>query len=388
MQLIINTGSTSKKYALYTDEGCRALARFEKTGSDFNWTYIKRGEQSPSSASISEQSYNHALAIFLDEIAKDGDIPSVAGIRIVAPGTFFAEHRHIDADFIERLEATRPYAPLHITPACVEIAELKRVLPNMQCYALSDSAFHASIPDPLRRYSIAREDTERFDIYRFGYHGLSAASVARKLPQVLGGADAPRTIICHIGGGVSVTALQEGKSADTSMGFSPAGGSHMATRTGDIDPGALLYLAERKKLSLSELRTYINTEGGFKALYGSGDMRDVLKGYEADEARAIDAIDMFTVRIKKYIGAFSALLGGLDALVLTATANERNAFLRELVCRDLEHLGIALDDTKNKNTKEGKDTMIHRDGSSVHVAVVHTDEMGEMARVLRDIHNT
>lgn len=379
MQLVVNTGSTSKKYALYSAKTLRVFAHFEAVDTKYAYTLTRDGQTK--AESISKETYDGALTTFLAELAAQGLAPSVVGVRIVAPGTFFTKHRHIDATYIQHLEAIQPYAPLHITPALAEIQNIRRVLPRIKMIGASDSAFHCTIPDAHKRYSIPKEDAESLDIYRFGYHGLSVASVMRRLPDVLLDAESPKTIVCHVGGGVSVTALKNGQSIDTSMGFSPVSGLHMGTRTGDIDPGALMYVAERKNFNLDQLRAYINTEGGLRGVYGASDMREVLKGYEANEPDARLAIEMFSSRIKKHIGAGIALLGGLDTLVLTATAVERNSQLRSLLLEDLEHFGIALDEEKNTQKNEGENRAIQKEGGKVTIAVVHTDEMEEIAAI-------
>lgn len=380
MQLVVNTGSTSKKYALYDGEEELLFARFEEKGEGFAYTLRRKGA-TPTTSEIDAGAYDASLQKFLDIVASEGNAPRVVGVRVVAPGTFFLEHRVIDEEYMSALAHVLPYAPLHITPALHEIERVRRLLPRTKLVAASDSAFHKTIPEEHRRYSIKDKDTRELDLYRFGYHGLSAASVMRALPDVLLEDDSPRTIVCHVGGGASVTIVKEGKSLDTSMGFSPASGLHMGTRTGDVDPGALMYLASERRMSLDALRTYVNKEGGMKGVYGKSDMREVLSGYEKGEETAKLAIEMFVSRIKKHIGAGYALLGGLDTLVLTATAVERNSLLRKLITADLEHLGIVLDSEKNEGGNEGENRRLDGDGGKAAIAVIHTDEMGEIARI-------
>lgn len=382
MRLVINTGSTSKKYALYHGAEQVFSARSEEGGGGYRMSVPPEGED-VFNEEISEDEYEDSLAKFLEMAVGKGiistteDITAV-GIRIVAPGTYFTEHRCIDEDFLARFEEMRPYAPLHISPALSEIQKVQSALPHAELFGVSDSAFHTSMPEAVRRYSIKDEDTREYDIWRFGYHGLSVSSVMRKLETLSGSAS--RVIVCHVGGGVSVTAVKDGKCLDTSMGFSPVGGIHMGTRTGDIDPGAVIYLAQRKGLTYDDVREYLNKEGGFKGVTGVADMRVLLERYEDGGEKAKLAIEMFKNRMSKYVGGYIALLGGLDALVLTATACERNAAVRSLVCHGLEHLGILVDEGKNQSHTADTDGLINSEEGDAKIAVIHTDEMGEIAQ--------
>lgn len=391
MRLVINTGSTSKKYALYSDVVQVFSARLEEKADGFEMTVSTEKEEASQSV-ISEKTFQTSLEKVLDIAQTEGVITGVdniedVGMRIVAPGTYFTEHRRIDADFLHRFEEMQSYAPLHITPTLSEITKVQRLLPHVDLFGVSDSAFHTSIPEKARRYSIKNADTERYDIWRFGYHGLSVSSVVRKLERMGDAKSRHRIVVCHFGGGVSVTAIEGGESLDTSMGFSPVGGLHMSTRTGDIDSGAVIYLAQQKGFSYEDMREYLNKEGGFRGVTdGVSDVRALLDLYQKNDEKAVLAIEMFTYRMKKYIGGYIASLGGIDTLVLTATVNERSAIARSLICRGLEHLGIEFDEEKNNTLTFGKDAFIHQKGSSAHIAVIHTDEMGEIARIVTEIN--
>ena len=385
MRLIINTGSTSKKYALFRDDVCVLTARFEMVGTGCAVTYT-RPEHADIHEEITERVYTDSLKAVFEKSCAFGlvcaweDIAAI-GVRVVAPGTQFTKHQVIDDAYLEALAYMRSFAPLHVTPVLREIKIARDTVSSVPLYAVSDSAFHTTIPEKLWRYSIAYADAETYDIRRFGYHGISMSSVIHTLPAICEGMLPARVIVCHLGGGASITAVHKGMSLDTSMGFSPVSGLHMNTRTGDIDADALAYLAERKGMTFEEVRRYVQREGGLKGVTeGTSDMRDVLEAYTAGSERCALALDMYTTRIKQYIGGYIALLGGLDTLVLTATAAERNPLFRALILKDLEHLGITLDTMKNQVLGDGATGFINKDAGAVGVAVVSTDEMAEMNR--------
>lgn len=381
--LVVNPGSSSKKYALYEGSALLGTFVFEKTREGFGKCFEVNGVRR-SSGDITEKKYEDSLdevfSLLISEgILQESTEVTKVGIRIVAPGTFFQSHRKIDDYFLSKLKAAECTAPLHIPLVVGEIEKLKKTLPQAAHIGVSDSAFHATLPPHVRMYSISRKDTETFDVYRFGYHGLSVSSVVRSVPLLLDLLP-ERMIICHIGSGVSVTALRHGVSIDTSMGFSPASGLMMGSRAGDIDPGALIYLLEKKDLDDGEAHAYIQREGGFQGLLGTSDLRVALDRCSKGDPKAEEAVRMFFYRIQKQIGASIAVLGGIDALILTATAPKRNSLVRALVCRGLEYFGIEIDEEKNE-LLEGKEGIISKGTARSAIAVVHTDEMGEIARI-------
>ncbi len=382
--LIINPGSASRKYALA--DGPRIVLRghFERTpeGAEVTFFDADGGEEKRSLGSASSA---HTTDHFVEEAVARGLITqarpiAAVGLRIVAPGRYFQEHKLIDADYAERLEAAMKEAPLHIKPELTELAHLREIISRVPVYGISDSAFHAGLPEVARRYAIDARDAERFGIQRFGFHGISLASIVTKLPSVLGTVP-PRVVICHLGSGASVTAVRDGKSLDTSMGYSPLEGLVMATRGGDIDPGALIHLAKSKGLSYSRLETYLNTQSGLLGLTGgrTGDMREVMEAAETDETWGREALESFLYRLVKYIGAYTVVLGGLDALVFTATIAERSNTIRARVCENLSGLGVELDAAANERLS-GQDGVITMPSSRVTAAVVATDELAEIAR--------
>ncbi len=385
MQLIINTGSTSKKYALFHNDEMVLGMRFESDSGLYKLTIKSAEKELESESEISETKYKNSLSELLDKIKKSKIISKIddvdaVGIRIVAPGIDFTEHKIIDREYIDELWEVLPYAPLHIAPLLAEMNALNEIMPEVTIVAISDSAFHRTISDAARLYSIKLEDSKKFEVERFGYHGLSMESVVSKFDGDEYGDVPDKMIACHLGGGSSVTALKDGKSIDTSMGFTPVGGLHMSTRTGDIDSGAVMYLAEKKKMKLDDLRIYFNTECGMNGVAGVSDMREVLKLQEEGDKNAQLALEMYILRIKKYIGSYIVVLGGLDTLVLTAAIAERNAYMRSIICSDLEHMGIILDDKKNESLNN--DGYIHAEDSKIKILVLSTNEVGVMKSVL------
>lgn len=379
---IINTGSASRKYALYCGNERVFFAHFENEGGDFVAT-IESGESVR--REIAETDFNHSLEYVLKELARIGKLSDLTkeiagiGFRIVAPGAYFLEHRVVDEDFLNRLRAGKKDAPLHIAPMLLGLSEVGRLFPAVPIVGVSDSAFHVSLPPQAFTYAISHDVAEKFGIRKFGYHGSSFASVVRK-SETMFGRTPVRMIACHLGSGSSITAIRNGKSIDTSMGFSPLEGVPMGTRVGDIDPGAVIRIGEALKCSLEDLEKYFYTRSGLLGISGkSNDTRDLLALELQGDVRAKLALDVFIYRTQKYIGSYIAALGGLDALVFSATIGERSFVIRERICRGLGALGIIVDENKNKDVVS-RDGFIHKDGSAVSVAVITTDEMGEIAR--------
>jgi acetate kinase len=284
----------------------------------------------------------------VDSLAQDVD---AVAHRVVHGGPRFREPVVIDDDVRAEIEALVPLAPLHNAPALRGIDDARRALPDLTHVAVFDTAFHSTIPEVAATYAIPASWRE-WGVRRFGFHGLSVRWSAEQV-QV------PRLVVCHLGGGSSVTAVLEGRSIDTTMGFSPLEGVPMTTRSGSIDPGALLYLLRERGLDPERLEHDLNYESGLKALgRGTGDMREI-------EAAGGLALDVFTYRVAAAVAAMSAALGGLDAVVFTAGIGEHSVRVRELVCGRLRHLGVELDEAANESAET--DCVISRGNVAVHV---------------------
>lgn len=380
--LVINPGSASKKYALFRGGRQIFAALFEHI-SDGYGTCVEidgtrqRCEESTENAFASSLEEMLALAKREKVIVDAAEITRV-GVRIVAPGTFFQSHRIIDELYIRNLEKMLDAAPLHIPATLHELSMLTTILPGARCIGVSDSAFHSSIPEHARRYSVSRADREAYDMYRFGYHGLSVASVLAQAESLLS-ISSERVVVCHVGSGVSVTAVQAGKSIDTTMGFSPTSGLMMSSRAGDLDPGALIYLMKKKQLTPEDAEKYVATQGGFVGMVGQSDLRIALDRSAKGDYEARVAVEAFVYHIRKAIGGYAAVLGGIDTLILTATAAERNPLVRARICSGLEGLGIVLSEKENEACG-GRSGILSHEKSTTKIVVVHTDEMGEIAR--------
>jgi acetate kinase len=387
--LIVNTGSTSKKYSLYEDEIKIYTAHFEtEDGSfivteKFNSNFIKKN--------IKETHYVNAIEFIVDSLIANRLIADkkeiiFSGIRIVAPGEYFLQNKFIDSEYLEMAEAALEKVPLHLASALKEIENLKKVFGESHPVAgVSDSAFHATLPEDARFYSIPIADSRRLGLYRFGYHGISVQSVVSKAKAILGKLP-EKVIVCHLGGGASITAVKNGESIDTSMGFTPLEGLVMATRVGDIDPGAVLYLSEKLNKDYKELNHYFNNECGLLGLSGySDDIRELLISAKDGQADSALALKIYSQRIKQYIGRMAVDLGGVDLIIFAGTVGERSFIMRERICENLEFLGVELDKELN-NKSEGVEVELSKPGSRVKLLVVKTDEMEEIAKIAYNLY--
>lgn len=375
--LIVNLGSASKKYALFDSHKEIARIHFEKEGRGF---VANLRERQNSNFAVSKAEYNKAAETFLKKLTQKGLLDDVreivlAGIRIVAPGEFFLEVRPVDASYIKNLKAVMSLVPLHASAVFDELRELRRVLPRTKIMGLSDSAFHKDLPEVAYTYALPKIPGG-VSVRRYGYHGLSLSAVMRtvrrefrRLPK--------KIVVCHLGSGASVTAIKEGKSIDTSMGFTPLEGLPMGTRSGDLDPGAVIYIGKTLKLKPTELETFLNTKSGLLGVSNeTNDVRELLAYERRGDKKSSLALALFAYRTKKYISAFQGVLGGLDLLVFTGTIGERSAPMRERICQGLEPQGVKIDSKKNRVTN-GR-ARIEKRNQKTGILVIPTDEMTEM----------
>lgn len=380
--LIINTGSASKKYALYEGENQLAYMHIEsEEGGNKISTITIEGKKEQKN--IDEKSYDKSFEYTLSEFAKIGlisgkDDIAVCGIRVVAPGKYFTENKIIDSEYEKLLKKGLERAPLHIAPVMEEIKKIRYAMGKIPLIGISDSAFHTTMMEKAKRYAIPTEDAEKYEIFRYGYHGISFKSIISKLEKT--GPIPENVIICHIGGGISVTAIKNGKSIDTTMGFTPLEGAVMATRVGDIDSGAIVYLSEAKGLRGEKILQYLNKKCGLLGISGkSDDVRDLIKAENEGDKFSALALDMYSYKIQKYIGAYAVALGGLDAIIFSGTVGERSFKMRRRICDGLGFLGVKIDSQIN-NVSDSVDVVISSMDSKVKVEVVKTDEMEQMAK--------
>lgn len=362
----VNNGSASHKYALYTDEVLVHKAHYERTEDGFARTLD--GVTIPIDGGVFSSSREDFFRIITEKgIHVDG-----VGVRAVAPGSFFCEHRIVDATYIEALERAALYDPAHTRPVLELLSTLLREMPDTPIVAVSDSAFHTSMPAVARELALPASLIAEHDLHRFGYHGISMSALAREFPT-------GRVIICHLGSGASITAVRDGKSIDTTMGYSPLQGLIMSSRIGDIDPAVVTLLASRK--SPEQLVSLFYKESGLKALSGLSDDMRVLLAEESRNAAAAHAIEAFVYRIVSYIGAYVAVLGGLDTLVFSGTIGERSAAIRRKISERLGVFGVVIDTDKNDHAHAGDNIQT----GAVTICVRHTDETAEVARAAGEV---
>ncbi len=384
--LIVNTGSVSAKYAIYSEKSELFFGHFEIEVGKAIATFYKDGDKSKSETiSISDQIFKNSLEFFIDEAIKNNIIKSKndifsIGIRIVSPGTYFQSDRIIDTSFILKITKEKDEAPRHIPGTLREIGEIRKIFKVTPIIGISDSAFHNNVPDFVKHYAIPKKIAKDLDIYHFGYHGISIRSIIKKLSSKK---KLPkRIVVCHLGGGLSVVAVRDGKTFDTSMGYSPLEGLVMSTRVGNIDPVAVIHLGQKLGKNNKELEAYFNNECGLLGLSGkSSDVRDLIELEKDGHEDSRLALEKFVMSIKKYIGSYIAEMGGIDTLVFSGTIGERSFIMRDRICDGLESLGIKINKRVNNKTV-GIDRKISTLFSKVEVLVVCTEEMKDMAERL------
>lgn len=321
----------------------------------------------------------HVLALLTDSgLIKSTDDLEVIGHRVVHGGEYFSTAVVINTDVKQKILGLSTLAPLHnpVNYKCIEFAE--KIFPDAKQIAVFDTAFHQTMPEFAFRYAIPEKYYSDMHIRAYGFHGTSHKYVSEKAMERIGNQDA-KIISIHLGNGCSITAVNGGKSVDTSMGFGPLSGLVMGTRSGDIDPSVILHLQRKEGKTADEMDKLLNTESGLLGLAGSNDMRDVMKMLEAGNYDAELAIDMYAYRIRKYIGSYAAVLNGLDAVVFTAGVGENDALMREKICRNMEYFGIHLDAESNR-VKSDQIREINKKDAAVKILVIPTNEELEIAR--------
>jgi acetate kinase len=316
-----------------------------------------------------------ALAAWVRDV---GDV-DVAGHRIVHGGSRFAAAVRVDGAVVEALHALAGLAPLHQPKSLAALAAVSRVLPDVPAVACFDTAFHATIPPAASTYAVPAAWRERWGTRRYGFHGLSHAYASRRAAELTGGR---RVVTCHLGAGASLTAVRDGRSVDTTMGFTPLEGLVMATRSGSVDPGLLLWLLEREELTVAEMADALEHRSGLLALAGTADMREVLARRDGD-ARL--ALDVYAHRLRAAIAAMAAALEGLDTLAFTGGIGERAAAVRADAAGGLGWLGVAVDDGRNAAATGDADAEISADGAAVRTLVIPAREDLEIARQVREV---
>ena len=383
--LVLNCGSSSIKYQVFNfSNGSNMLAKglLERIGlSDGILTHKPTGRE-PYKIVTDIPDHTVGINMVIDALTspEHGVIKSVSeitavGHRVVQGGEKFQKSVLIDENVKKAIEIYCELAPLHNPANLKGILSVEKLFPGIPQVAVFDTSFHQTMPDHAFIYAIPYEFYEKYRIRKYGYHGTSHKFVAHKAANLLNrNIKDLKMITCHLGNGSSMAAVRNGISVDTSMGFTPVDGLIMGTRTGDIDAGVLLYLADKEHLNLAGINNLINKQSGVAGISGiSSDMRDLEIASAEGNPRAILALKMFAYRVKKYIGAYTAAMNGLDVLIFTGGIGENDFNMRKLICSDLESLGIIFDQDVNHNVK-GKDIIISKPESRVTVMVVTTDE--------------
>ena len=330
--------------------------------------------------------HDAALKMLIEWLQRQfpGQVLDAVGHRVVHGGPKYSQPHFITSELLAVLKELIRLAPAHLPHELKAIRAVERYYPELKQVACFDTAFHRQMPEIAQRFPLPRSLWHE-GVLRYGFHGLSYEYIMVKLREVAGTEAADgRIIIAHLGNGASMTAVKSGKGLDTTMGLTPAGGLMMGTRSGDLDPGVLLYLLEEKERSPSTVDYLVNQRSGLIGVSGSSsDMRDLLDR-EAGDPHASQAVEMYCYQAKKFIGALAAVLGGLDTLVFTAGVGANSPIIRERICHGLEFLGIKLDSSRNQSNAE----VISCEGSSITVRVIKTDEELMIARHTRNLLRT
>lgn len=388
--LVLNCGSSSVKYKLIelsgNEQNILAEGGVEKVGLPDSFLKFKyNGEKVTINASM--PNHNVAIRIILDNLTsekfgciKNFDEIEAVGHRLVHGGEKFNSSVLINDEVIAKVKECYDLAPLHNPVNIAGVDAISEILPDVPQVGVFDTAFHQTMPSYAYMYGLPYEMYEKYGVRRYGFHGTSHRYVSRRACDFLGlEYEKQRIITCHIGNGGSITAIKDGKSVDTSMGMTPVEGLIMGTRCGDVDPGALLYIQQKEHLDHEGMQALINKKSGVAGLTGvSSDMRDIEKAVEEGNERAIMALNMYEYRITKYIGAYTAALGGVDVIVFTGGVGENQTGTRERICKQLAFLGIEFDVEKNKT--RGEEIELSTPNSKVRVVVIPTDEEYMIAR--------
>jgi len=389
--LVINAGSSSLKYQLIDtgDETVLAKGLAERIGIDNSVLSHTPAGKEKVEIRTDIKDHVQAVKMVIDALVhpeygviKDMSEISAVGHRVVHGGEKFSSSVVIDDDVIEAIRANSDLAPLHNPANIVGIEACKSVMPDTPMVAVFDTAFHQTMPKEAYIYAIPYSAYEKYSIRRYGFHGTSHKYVALRAAKLLGRPiEELKIVTCHLGNGSSIAAVKNGRSVDTSMGFTPLEGLPMGTRCGAIDPAIITFLMEKENMTYQEINRYMNKESGVLGISGvSSDFRDLEAAADEGNERAQLALDIFAYSIKKYIGAYAAAMGGLDCVVFTAGIGENNPNIRQKACEGLDFLGITVDNEKNQYTKKGKEGEISTADSKVKVLVIPTNEELMIAR--------
>lgn len=385
--LVINAGSSSLKFQLIETDTEAVLAKgvCERIGID--GSTLKASAKSSVKIDSPMPTHREAIKLVLDMLVDpvNGVISSMSeiaavGHRVLHSAEDFSDSTLITPETLKIIESNVDLGPLHMPPNIIGIKACREVMPDVPMVAVFDTTFHSTMPDYAYMYAIDYDDYKKYKVRKYGFHGTSHAYVSGRA-AALCGTDKIKTVVCHLGNGASVSAVKNGKCVDTSMGLTPLEGLVMGTRCGNVDPAVIEYLMTKKGLDVHQMTDYLNKKCGVLGVSGvSSDFRDLEAAFEAGNARAKLAVDMFAYRVKKYVGSYAAAMGGLDCLVFTGGIGEHTVCVREAVCRDMEFLGVVLDEKKNAAPPRDTEVEIGAKRSKVRIFIIPTNEELYIAR--------
>jgi acetate kinase len=382
--LVANPGSSSRKYALYESDKLALRAELHIESSDGQIVATLRTNSGSRQVETMLSEVNDAPRevrgiLVRENILNENEAITAIGLRVVAPGSYFMEDHVISDEVIAKLEETKSLAPIHIFATLEELKILREYFGQTPVVAVSDSAFHRTKPPYAWNYGINIQDADSLEIKRYGYHGISVASAVDELWNR--GKLPPKVVVCHLGSGSSVSAIFHGRSIDNTMGFTPLEGVLMATRSGDISPGAVRALQTKLGMDWSGTESYLNQRGGLLGIGGSNDIRDLIEREKNGDHLAHLALTTLVHTIHKAIGSMIATLNGCDLLVFTGTVGERSAILRKRIVAHLEFVDFIIDGNLNDGcTEPDQLTSISQSAKSKPIIVIPTNESVEIAK--------
>ena len=386
--LVINCGSSSLKFQLINSESEAVLAKglCERIGIDGRLTYQPAGGEK----NVSEKAmptHTEAIQFVIDAltdadtgVVKSLDEIGAVGHRVVHGGEKFAKSVVVTPEVKAAIAECNDLAPLHNPANLIGIEACESLMPSTPQVVVFDTAFHQTMPEKAYMYGLPYEYYEKYKVRRYGFHGTSHSFVSKRVAEIVGKPyNATKTIVCHLGNGASISAVLNGESVDTSMGLTPLEGLVMGTRSGDIDPAIMEFVAKKENLDIAGIMNVLNKKSGVEGISGvSSDFRDLEEAADNGNARAALAIDVFAYRVAKYVGAYTAAINGVDNIVFTAGIGENAGLVRTKVCSYLGYLGITIDE--EANGKRGEEIVISTPDSKVKVLVVPTNEELAIAR--------
>ena len=388
--LVVNCGSSSLKFQLINAETEKVLAKglCERIGIDGRLTYQPAGGEKEKS-DLAMPTHTEAIQFVIDALTneKTGVVKSLdeigaVGHRLVHGGEKFASSVVITDEVKKAVEECNDLAPLHNPANLIGVAACEKLMPGTPMVAVFDTAFHQTMPEKAYMYGLPYEYYEKYKVRRYGFHGTSHSFVSKRAAEVMGKSyDEVKTIVCHLGNGSSVSAVLNGKCVDTSMGLTPLEGLVMGTRSGDIDPAIMEFIAKKENLDIEGVMEVLNKKSGVFGISGglSSDFRDLTDAMNAGDKKAKIAMDVFSYRVAKYIGSYAAAMNGVDDIVFTAGIGENDDYVRQEVCKYLGYLGVDFDFEVNTGLR-GKEAELTKEGSKVKVFVIPTNEELAIAR--------